>query len=620
MKISKMLYSLSVMLGCVSCVSLDIEPTGVLTGEQIYTNEFGVNTALATLYAKLPIAAQNASVNAFRGESEAPFGNWHNPSIMTGEAQVVPLRVGMAPKELTGGMMSYWSYSDIRYANLVIQGIGQNADSFTSMQETYNHWLGEAYFCRAWMYFWMVRCYGGISIVTEPVSYQDVDNLYIPRNKEKEVIDFIISDLDKAVSLMGENELQVGRVNKYIAANLKARVALWAASLAKNSTVQLDGLVGIPAEDMEYYYKQAYSAACIAEDNGGKYYLYENNGTATKEAKIQNFRDLFIDESADNHERMFVKQYDATLMNGNRPENWSARQLPHGYTSQANNYGELSVTTEWIELFDDENGDPFILDIGSDQEPRFYSNPTDLFRNAQARLLATILIPGCQMPTSDNPADIYEVRKGIYESYPNGALHVSSNYTDMYEGMTVQGKCGMGDPNGNGNGCLVWKYVDPEATGTDWAGNVDWIEMRFAEVLLNKAEAAVNIIGKEVDGKTVTMNDALDAINQVRRRAGTSELTTVDEDKVINERRCEFAFENQLFWDFRRWRIYEEVIQAKTFHALCPYYVFDRQQYIFKKEERPEIRLQFNARSYYAGISTSYINRNPALLPNNPGY
>ncbi len=606
--------------GLVSCVSLDIEPTGVLTGDQIYTNEFGVNTAIATLYAKIPIAAQNASVNSLRGDSGAPFSNWDNPSVVTGEAQVTPLRVGLAPKSLTGNMMSWWDYGEIRYANLVIQGISENAGSFTSMQETYNHWLGEAYFCRAWMYFWMVRSYGGVPIVSEPVSYQDVDNLYIPRNTEKEVIDFIISDLDKAISLMGPNELQTGRVNKYIAANMKARVALWAASIAKNSTVQLNGLVGIPKDDMEYYYKQAYSAACIAEDNGGKYYLYEKHGNATKEAKIQNFRDLFIDESADNHERMFVKQYDATLMNGARPENWSARQLPHGYTSQSNNYAELSVTTEWIEIFDDENGDPFTLDTGTPDSPVYYSNPTDLFADAQARLLATILVPGCQMPTSDNPADIYEVRKGIYESYPDGTLHTSSNYTDTYQGMTVQGKCGMGDPNGNGNGCIVWKYVDPNATGADWTGNVDWIEMRFAEVLLNKAEAAINIVGQEVDGKTVTKQDALEAVNKIRNRAGTSELADVDEDKIINERRCEFAFENQLFWDFKRWRMYENLIQAKTFHALCPYYVFDRQQYIFTKEERTELRMQFSSVAYYAGISTDYITRNPALLPNNPGY
>lgn len=616
---NKILSLLILSSGFISCVSLDIEPTGVLNGNQVYSNEYGVNTALATLYAKLPIATQNASVYGLRGDGGFPFSNWNNPSILTGEAQGTRLRVGLNPKELKGEMMAYWDYADIRYANLVIQGIGEQADKFISMPEKYNHWLGEAYFCRAYIYFCMVRSFGGVPIVDYPISYQDVDNIFIKRNKEKEVIDFILQDLNKAVALMGPDEFQVGRVNKYVASNFKARVALWAASIAKNSTVQLDGLVGIPASEAEFYYKEAYKAAAFAENNGGKYALYEKHGLNSKEAKIQNFRDLFIDESADNHEKMFVKQFDATLMNGSRPENWSARQLPHGYTSQQNNYSELSVTTEWIELFDDEDGNPFILDIGTENSPRYYSDPKDLFSKAQARLLATVLVPGMQMPTSKNTTEIYEVRAGIYETYP-GKLHVSANYTDKYEGMIIQGKCGMGDINGNGNGCIVWKYVDPDASGADWTGSVDWIEMRYAEVLLNKAEAAINIIGKDIDGHVVTMEDAVGPINKLRRRAGTSALSSVTEEKVINERRCELAFENQIFWDLKRWRKYEDILQAKTYHALCPYFVFDKKQYIFKIEERAELRYSFNAKAYYAPISEDKINRNPSLLPNNPGY
>src|SRR3546814_20285383 len=98
----------------------------------------------------------------------------------------------------------------------------------------------------------------------------------------------------------------------------------------------------------------------------------------------------------------------------------------------------------------------------------------------------------------------------------------------MYKGMTIQGVCGDGNTNTNGNGAVVWKYVDPNATGIDWAGNVDWIDMRYAEVLLNTAEAAVNLLGETVDGHAVTMDDALSAINPVRQRAGIPALTMVD--------------------------------------------------------------------------------------------
>lgn len=604
-----------------SCNTLNIEPVNELNSNQVFTNEFGVEATVITCYSNLPIAAHNASIHGLRGDGDAPFSTWNNSSVLTGEALNVPLRVGLAPKSLQGGYLSWWDYSYIRYVNTAIEELEKNEAFFTSRPDRYNHWMGELYFCRAYMYAYMVKCFGGVPIVKSAVSYLGLtdEELYIPRNTEKEVVDFIAEDLDKAMQLMGESELMSGRANKYIAANLKAKVMLFAACEAKNGTVQLEGLVGIPVADSKEYYKKAYAAAQFAMDNNGKYALYQKYDDGTPEGKTKNFWNLFIDESADNKERMFIKVYDVSS-SVQRPENWSTGMLPNGFSVQTGNNGELSVTTEWLELFEDVDGDPFILRIGTDDEPVRYSDPLDLFVKAQPRMRATVLLPGCRFPGRNDPSAIYEVRKGIYETYPNGKLHESSNFTDKYQGMTIQGLCGIGFSNTNGNGCIVWKYVDPASTGAYWSGGVDWIEMRYAEVLLNKAEAAVNIIGETVEGSVVTMADALDAINPVRLRAGLPNLTTVDEAKVIRERRCELAFENQLFWDFKRWRKYESILQNKTYHALYPYYIFDESKYIFKKHERTELRFSFDAKAYYAPIPANAINRNPRLLPNNPGY
>src|SRR3546814_10466914 len=76
-----------------------------------------------------------------------------------------------------------------------------------------------------------------------------------------------------------------GRANRFVAANLKARVMLFAASEAKNGTVQIDGRVGIPANDATDYYKKAYAAAQFAIDNGGKYALYRRYDDGTPEGK-----------------------------------------------------------------------------------------------------------------------------------------------------------------------------------------------------------------------------------------------------------------------------------------------------------------------------------------------
>ena len=131
-----------------SCVSLDIEPTKNLREDQVYGNEVGITAALATLYAYLPIAAHNASVvGGINGDNGMPFSIWNNPSVVTGEAEVIPLRVAMAPKSCNGDMLAWWDYSAIRYANLAIKGITANKDKFTGQEKKYNHWLGEAYFC-----------------------------------------------------------------------------------------------------------------------------------------------------------------------------------------------------------------------------------------------------------------------------------------------------------------------------------------------------------------------------------------------------------------------------------------------------------------------------------------
>ncbi|GAA4312888.1 RagB/SusD family nutrient uptake outer membrane protein [Compostibacter hankyongensis] len=604
-----LILSIAVLIG--ACNDLDIQPVDTLTGDQIFSSEVGINAALQSMYMQLHI--DNFAV------SDYTHLNIGSSSTVIGEAQLVPLRIGNAKRELLGGDYSWWNYTAIRYCNLGIQGLIQNYDKFESERDKYNHWLGEAYFCRAYMYYTMVRSFGGVPIVKTPESYLDYPNakdMEIPRNTEKEVVDFIASDLDSAMMLMGPDELERGRANKYIAANLKARVMLFAACEAKNGQVQLNGLVGIPASESKEYYKKAYAAARFATENGGKYKLYRKYDDGTYMGKVKNYEQIFLDETADNTERMFVLPFDE----GVNAHCWDANQRPKGYTEQNDPSGELSATLEWVELFDDVDGNPGKLKIGDPANPVRYSNTEDLFARSQPRLRATVLLPGVQFPGSSNPADRYEIRKGIYESYPGGPLHTASNNTDKWNGMTISGKCGIGDIYTTDNGFIVWKYQNPAGTGAYWTSFQDWIEMRYAEVLLNKAEAAINIIGETVDGTVVTMQDALGPINEIRERAGTSALTAVDEAKIINERRCELAFENQLVWDMKRWRMLEEVVQNKTFSSLYPYFVADENKYIFLRHSRNEIRYRFDSRSYYAPIPASAIQRNPNLLPNNPGY
>lgn len=88
-----------------------------------------------------------------------------------------------------------------------------------------------------------------------------------------------------------------------------------------------------------------------------------------------------------------------------------------------------------------------------------------------------------------------------------------------------------------------------------------FILFRYAEVLLNYAEAMNEAYGPEVNG-TTPCNDytALQAVNVVRARAGMPDFPTGMSQndfrtKLRNERRVELAFEDHRFWDIRRWQI-----------------------------------------------------------------
>jgi starch-binding outer membrane protein, SusD/RagB family len=602
-----------------SCNNLDIQPVNILNNQQVYTNAAGINAALQSMYMQLPIPGFSSSYNNIRVGSASHL-NFENMCLFTGECQRIPLRQATMGYELLGQYYSWWDYSAIRYCNIGIRELKKNAGIFVTDQAKFNHWLGEAYFCRAYMYYAMVRSFGGVPIVKVPdtyLNYSDFKELEIPRNTEKEVVDFIASDLDSAMLLMGANEVEACRANKFIAANLKARVMLFAACEARNGQVQLNGLVGIPASDSKAYYKKAYSAAQFAVNNGGKYKLYRRYDDGTYMGKVKNFEQIFVDETSSNTERMFILKHDASINNAHC---WDANQRPKGYTQMNDPSGELSATFEFVELYDDVDGNPGKLNIGDPANPVRYTNPADLFAKSQPRLRASVLLPNVQFPGSTNPADIYEIRKGIYESYPGGKLYVSTNWTDKFNGMTIQGKCGMGNVNTTDNSFIIWKYQNPSGTGAYWSSFTDLIEMRYAEVLLNKAEAAINLIGETVDGKAITIQDALEPINDIRTRAGTTALTTINEAKIFNEIKCELLCENLIMWDMKRWRSMEETLQNKTFSSLYPYYVDNEKKYIFIKGERTAIKYTVNPRNYYAPIPAASIQKNPKLLPNNPGY
>jgi hypothetical protein len=180
---------------------------------------------------------------------------------------------------------------------------------------------------------------------------------------------------------------------------------------------------------------------------------------------------------------------------------------------------------------------------------------------------------------------------------------------------------------GNVGGIYLRKYLAESGTTNGYNSTQSWIEIRYAEVLLNQAEAAYElyIAGATGDNyRTVAFNN----INNIRERAGAILLaseTDLNDIKIVRtERRKELAFENKTYWDLKRWRVLYDEQNNRRFRILNSFYSTDAQKYFLSvKFMEPRGGYQyiftFDTRYYYQPIPTSELNKNPNCKQN-PGF
>lgn len=573
---------------------LDIAPLNILTAEQVLQNESAITAYMASLYNALPM------------EDHLFFAGGNGNRLANNTDEAISCFTDERNGIGNGTWTQWWGYNHVRNVNDLIEKLPEAALN----DEKRQHLLGEAYFIRAYYYFAMVKRYGGVPIIKQ-VQYFTGDNiaeLQVPRNTEAEVYDFIASDLDSAALLLDVTNAR-GRATRYAAFALKSRAMLYAASSAEYATVQLDGLVGIPASRAAEYWQAAYDAAweILSSDAHGLYNKYPDN-------KVQNFQDLFLDE--ENNPEVILARYYSYPDKTHGYDNWV---LPFGVRGPDGYSSRMCPTLELVEQFeyvDGSSGELRIEDAAGD--PIFYEHPTDLFRDKDPRCLATVIVP-----FSEYQGSVIDVQAGIYDQ---GVKYEAGDYSALYNPDTHQpdnengtlhivGLSGLGGSEKTQTGFYTRKYLDtslPRSRATYAGSDQQWIDLRYGEVLLNYAEAAAEL------GRT---EDARWALNEIRGRAGIRllELHEVDLEKVRHERLVELAFENHRWWDYRRWRISDEIFNNSRFSMLKPYYDLDADAYRFEKGIAGRFPKTFDVRVYYEQIDPGEISRNPKLVPN-PNY
>ncbi len=569
-----LLLSIVVFQSCQDNV-LERSPLDKVAENDVWNDPVMMSAYVTNLYSRMPFGAfENYNWYCWTDEGTTSTGNGGS------------MTQGTVSKTSEGN--AYWDYVYVRDVNMFLEKVSSSSVD----DATKNQLEGEVRFIRAFVYFEMMKRYGGVPLVDVVIDpFNPIETKYTERATELAIVEFIESDLTTATALLSDSPTPKGKVNKWTAYALEARVMLWAASIAKYGTVQLDGLVGIPGADADGYYQKAIDAADAVIDSQN-YSLYEE----ISDNKSENYRSLFLDEG--NSEVIFEKPFDGI----NIAHSWDAFQGPNQWAERG---GLAGPTLDFILRYENADGSTDQPQFGSDM---LYDNGAQPFIKKDPRLFATVFFQGD--PWADGNVQTYE---GLDPSQTPNPSAVIRNPNATHEGTPAVGLDSRSltkDDFSTNSGFHVKKYVDDASVKIpENQSRSNWIVFRLAEMYLTKAEAAFEL------GDT---DDAVEALNMTRDRAGISlvDAATITLEKVRTERTSELAFEGgHRYWDLRRWREAESVL-SKRFQGLQIILHHESGQFYFLPFDCETFTRAFRAEHYYNPITNARIDNNPDLTEN----
>lgn len=625
---------------------LDIPPENMVTEDQIFDNEIGITAYFAKLYQDVPMMDRRYSPNRRYNHDYVT----ENFSCLTGEA------IG---RDQSSHMVDqYWdgAYSSIRNINSLIEILPKYAEYHS--KENYNHWMGEAHFLRALTYTAFAQRYGGISLVLEVLNYpeEDIESFMIHRSSEEDTWKQIERDYQFAIDNCKPNSSSKSRVNKYTAAAYKSTAMLFAASIANFSDiVHFDTkrniqLCGIPKTSIAYFYNSAYEATKIFD--GGPYSLYRGDWVENdKDAQFINYHN--IHQKSNNSENIFVKEFNFEgATDKGKTHSWDA--LYNVFQQKVDGLsGGVHPTLEFVELFDGMNKDANgkLEFTNPDGTYIMYDNLMDPYKDAEPRLRANVIFPDDEFKGEKIGIylGIYKptiAAGGLKKLFDRDAVNVA--YTSVlgddllfYTGSQIQsgnpplytkkdgtkmrhaGESGPapGFAETTTTGFYLRKNLDSELEKdlvVQRRSVSDWVDMRYAEVLLNRAEAAFELTQM---GEGNYMNDAAASIDDIRKRAGCTnfyDASTLTRDIIRDEFIRELAFENKAYWNLARWRILHIQHDAQVhYHAAMPFYSADLDKWFYDvKYSELGKTFTFNPMNYYVVLPDNQISANPNIVQN----
>jgi len=485
-----------------SCDSFESEPVNRIGDDDVWASMDSTGTHLMNylngIYLYLPNLHNRINLDYLDSGTDDAV-----PSVdKSNDNSVNSFRNGrISPQNVIDG--SRWSdnYSGIRQANNFLANVDR-AHLEASKRQMVNTWKAEARFLRAFYYFDLIKRWGGVPIVGDKV-FAFNDNLNLPRNTFEQCAEYILNELNEIendlYSINNLADANIGRATNGAAIALRTRLLLYMARTLNN-----------PDNDWAKWKKVADEAKKVIDL--GKYALHSD------------FQSLFY--TLKNTETIFLKEspINNNVELNNSPVGFqSASYACKGYTSPSQGLVDAFLTLDGKMIEDTDSG----------------YDPQNPYNNRDPRLKGTVFF--------------------------NGSLWLN-RIVETFEG-------GLDKPNQmfpqTQTGYYLRKFMGNNETSTSiTTTHHSFIIMRYAEILLNYAEAL-----NEYDPEG-SKTDIEDALIQIRKRAGITAGAdnryglpagyTQDEMREIirNERRIELAFEEHRFYDIRRWKIAEFVMNT----------------------------------------------------------
>ena len=436
--------------------------------------------------------AVNGTYAALKGKNFADMENLGDNTIYPPRSDYQAISSGNF--DFTSGTLnSEWNaqYDGIRRCNHFLENYAK-AEGVVD-EKTLNQYVGEVRFMRAFLYSYLSFFFGDVPLITKTLNIGDLE-IYGERTPRKEVVDFILKELDEAAQGLpvSYNSAGLGRITKGAALGWKARVALF------------------------YGRYDVAEAAAKAVMDLGVYRLYSNGNPATS------YNELFTDAG-----KLAAGKNKETILARLHLENVAMHNMSRE-TQVPDQTSRFSPTKSLVDAYLASDGLP--IEISPLYSEASYE---DIFKNRDPRMNQTILAPGSKWGGKDD---------GDKDDKPNDVFTLPKFNADKKGSVT-------------GTGFYFTKYVDIPAVGTYNKDDNDIHLLRYAEVLLTYAEARLEqgkLTQSDID---ITINELRKRVGMVPMNLAALAAHGLDlREEIRRERRVELAREGQRYFDLLRWK------------------------------------------------------------------